>query len=137
MSRLILLIVLFYATLAHAHKPSDSYITLTVDKEHIEGQWDIALRDLDYAIGLDANDDGSITWGEVRAKQSEISAYALPHLLISSARVPCASKVKAHLVDQHSDGVYAIMRFSIECPTSPQILEINYSLFADLDPQHK
>ena len=60
MSRVIFLIALFYATLAHAHKPSDSYITLTVENEHIAGQWDIALRDLDYAIGLDANDDGSM-----------------------------------------------------------------------------
>ena len=137
MSRVILLLALFYATLAHAHKPSDSYITLTVEGEHIAGQWDIALRDLDYAIGLDANDDGSITWGELRAKQPEIAAYALPHLKISSAGIPCASQVQAHLVDQHSDGVYAVMRFSVECSTPPQTLELSYSLFAELDPQHK
>ena len=38
-----------------AHKPSDSYLTLRVDGATISGQWDIALRDLDFAIGLDAN----------------------------------------------------------------------------------
>ena len=29
-------------------------------------QWDIALRDLDYAFGLDANQDGAITWSELQ-----------------------------------------------------------------------
>ena len=62
---------------AHAHKPSDSYLTLKVEGDRIEGQWDIALRDLDFALGLDANQDGAITWGEVKAKHNEIAAYAL------------------------------------------------------------
>ena len=31
---------------AWAHKPSDSYLSLSVQNNHIEGQWDIALRDL-------------------------------------------------------------------------------------------
>ena len=31
---------------AAAHKPSDSYLTLTVAGDKIEGRWDIALRDL-------------------------------------------------------------------------------------------
>src|SRR5712691_1106848 len=39
---------------AHAHKPSDSYLALSVEGDRIAGQWDIALRDLDFAIGLDA-----------------------------------------------------------------------------------
>ncbi len=50
---------------AHAHKPSDSYLTLSVAGDRIEGQWDIALRDLDYALSLDTNQNGEITWGEV------------------------------------------------------------------------
>lgn len=48
---------------AFAHKLSDSYLTLSVETNRIDGRWDIALRDLDYAIGLDADDDGQLTWG--------------------------------------------------------------------------
>src|SRR4051794_16869134 len=62
---------------AYAHKPSDSYLTLGVEGNTIAGQWDIALRDLDFAIGLDTNGDGAISWGEVRAKHSDIAAYAM------------------------------------------------------------
>jgi hypothetical protein len=37
---------------ADAHKPSDSYLSLRVEQSRIKGQWDVALRDLEYAIGL-------------------------------------------------------------------------------------
>ncbi len=69
---------------AWAHKPSDSYLSLAVQGDHIEGQWDIALRDLDNAIGLDSDGSGELTWGEVRDKHGEISAYALSHLALSA-----------------------------------------------------
>jgi hypothetical protein len=36
-----------------------------VQASTVRGQWDIALRDLDFAIGLDTDADGEITWGEV------------------------------------------------------------------------
>ena len=69
-----------------AHKPSDSYIRLKVDNVTVQGQWDIALRDLDYAIGIDGNEDGQITWGELRAHHRPIATYALSRLRISGDR---------------------------------------------------
>ena len=42
----------------------------SVEARALRGQWDIALRDLEYAIGLDADGDGAITWGELRAKHA-------------------------------------------------------------------
>ena len=59
---------------ALAHKPSDSYLTIELRGTQIVGQWDIALRDLDFALGLDADGDGQITWGEVRSRHDEIAA---------------------------------------------------------------
>ena len=46
---------------AQAHKPSDSYLAITLQNGKLSGQWDIALRDLDLAVGLDADGDGRIT----------------------------------------------------------------------------
>lgn len=66
---------------AQAHKPSDSYLSLSVGNV-LAGEWKIALRDLDYAIGLDANDDGAITWGELRWRHQAIADYALSRLRI-------------------------------------------------------
>ena len=133
---LILLLSLCIAS-AHAHKPSDSYLALSKQGDHMVGQWDIALRDLDYAIGLDADSNGEITWGEVKAKHEEITAYALARLAISTDSGACPISVTGHLIDDHSDGAYAVLRFVAVCPADPQILTIKYRLFFSLDPQHR
>ena len=80
MRTLLALLLLLAAALAHAHKPSDSYLAVRVEGSNLSGQWDIALRDLDFAIGLDDSGDGDITWGEVKAHHADIAAYALARL---------------------------------------------------------
>ncbi|MEO5656666.1 MAG: HupE/UreJ family protein [Nitrospiria bacterium] len=122
---------------AGAHKPSDSYLSLAIVGPHIDGQWDVALRDLDYAIGLDPNDDGTITWGELRARHTEIAAYLLSRLSIVADGRPCPSVSSAHLVDRHTDGTYTVLRFAADCGKDPHAVELGYHLFADLDPQHR
>lgn len=133
--------VLFVAFWLHgpvlAHKASDSYLTLVVQGETIDGQWDIALRDLDVAIGLDANQDGAIAWGEVKAKHGAIAAYALSRLTLGPSAARCAATLREHLIDHHSDGAYAVLRFTANCPSSPRMLEVNYRLLFDVDPQHR
>jgi hypothetical protein len=141
MMRRVLSLLVFTAVLLHgaalAHKPSDSYLTIKVDGETIDGQWDIALRDLDFALGLDGNQDGAITWGEVKAKHAEIAAYALSRLTLGPADARCVPLLSEQLIDNHSDGAYAVLRFSATCPAAPKVLDLGYRLFFDIDPQHR
>ena len=139
MSRgLLLLLALCWSLAAQAHKPSDSYLSLNVESAgRISGQWDIALRDLDHAIGLDANGDGEITWGEVRAQHAGIAAYALARLQVSAGGQPCTLQAGEQQIDDHTDGAYTVLPLRVACPSTPTELVIQYSLFADLDPQHR
>ena len=139
MRRIVLLLWLALAAApALAHKPSDSYLRLTLNQSAIiQGQWDIALRDLDHAIGLDANGDGDITWGELRARHTDIAAYALARLAVQSAGQPCRASAGEQLVDQHSDGAYTVLSFSLTCAQTPSSLDVSYALFAELDPLHR
>ena len=138
MKRLLLLLAgLLCAFGALAHKPSDSYLTLNIDGRTIAGQWDIALRDLDFALGLDANGDAEITWSEVRAKHADIAAYAMSHLQLATEGKSCPASVTEHLIDDHTDGAYAVLRFTAECPVVLEALQAKYALFFDIDPQHK
>jgi len=138
MKLLIICMALFaLVTNAHGHKPSDSYLNVKIQGSDIHVQWDMALRDLEYAIGLDADNDGKITWGELRARHAEIAAYALPRLEIRAGDAPCVTGIPAHYVDNHSDGAYTVLRFSATCSKAPQTLDIRYGLFFDLDPTHR
>ena len=130
--------LLSLAAAAHAHKPSDSYLTLRVDGAEINGQWDIALRDLDLALGLDSNQDGAITWGEVRSRRAEIAAYALSRLSLTADGDACPATATGQLlIDRHSDGAYAVLHFTARCPRIAEELQATYRLLFDLDPQHR
>lgn len=125
------------ASNARAHKPSDSYLIFDVDGSTVNGQWDIALRDLDFAIGLDTNGDARITWGEVRQKRAEIDAYAMARLQIFDSTTQCPAQVSQHLIDDHTDGAYVVIKFKAVCASALSKLQIGYRLFFDIDPQHK
>ena len=66
------LIAAFISNVVFAHSASDAYLTLETQQRTagsgivIRGQWDIALRDLHFAVRLDDDGDGNITWGELR-----------------------------------------------------------------------
>ena len=134
---LMMLFALLLAGAAAAHKPSDAYLTVERNGSVLQGQWDIALRDLDNAIGLDANGDGEITWRELKARHAEIAAYALGRLRIASAGETCPLSVGDQLVDSHTDGSYAVLKFTATCPQPGPTLTIDYRLFRDVDPQHR
>lgn len=135
---LFILLLCAWLAPAQAHKPSDSYLSLAIQGQQIEGQWDIALRDLDFAIGLDGNGDGALTWDEIRARHEAIAAYALQRLQVASEQGVCPLKAVEQLIDSHTDGAYNVLRFQATCPgTAPASVTIGYTLFADLDPQHK
>lgn len=135
-------VVLLVTQRASAHKPSDSYLTLEVEGPVIHVRWDIALRDLDYALGLDGDGDGKITWGELRAQSSEVGSYALARLTLrGDGDAPCAAELdpKGLAVASHSDGAYAVLRFDAKCVSASSITSasIDYRLFFDIDPQHR
>jgi hypothetical protein len=121
---------------AFAHKPSDSYLSLTPRNGGWTARWDIALRDLEYAIGLDGNGDGAITWGELRVRESAVVHYALEHLALRAGEATCVARPNAMRVVQHSDGAYAVLDFALDCPAvGAQTLD--YRLFFALDPSHR
>ena len=123
---------------AQAHKPSDSYLAVRSDGNRISGQWDVALRDLEHAIGLDADGDGAITWGELRARHAAIDRYALDRLRLTQDGRECRKRATDHLVDSHSDGAYAVLRFEAQCPSATGSgVELEYRLLFDLDPTHR
>lgn len=127
------------APVAHAHKPSDSYLIVHASSSsaEVDVRWDIALRDLEIAVGLDADRDGRITWGELRAQESTLFDYAAQRLVLRADDAPCTLTRDELQVDTHTDGAYAVLRFRAHCAAPPRHLGIAYSMLFDLDPTHR
>jgi hypothetical protein len=139
--RLFLLLALWLLQApAWAHKPSDSYLTLraTTGSSDIAIRWDIALRDLDYVLQLDRDGNGEINWGEVRQRSDDITRLATSRLDLSSAGQPCTwSSASPLMLDQHSDGTYAVLSLTAQCARLSGALDARYSLLFDVDPSHR
>jgi hypothetical protein len=129
-----------------AHSASDAYLTLTAPKHAetnssgktiVHAQWDIALRDLDFVLGLDDDGDGRIVWRELRAHQKEIASYAYEYLHASAAGKACTVEPTRQMVDDHADGAYAALFFDVICEGNPKHLSLDYRLFFAIDPSHR
>ena len=137
---LLLALGLLLAGAVHAHKPSDSYLTLkaAAGSGEVAARWDIALRDLDYVLQLDRDNNGELNWGEVRQREADIVRLATQNLQLSSGDQTCAwSSGAAMQLTRHSDGTYAVLTLVARCPKLEAGLKARYSLFFDVDPSHR
>lgn len=121
---------------AWAHKASDSYLIVDADGAALSAQWDIALRDIDFALGLDGDGNGEITWGELRTRRTAVEAWALSRLEFARGG-RCALRPIGLQVDTHSDGGYAVLQLDGTCPQAAGELEVRYRLLFDLDGLHR
>jgi hypothetical protein len=128
------------AAAASAHSVSNAYLTLTqtAGEHKLHGQWDIALRDLNFVLGLDDNGNGEITWGELSRHQKAIARYAYAHLHFHSHGKACKIRPTKQMVDTHADGAYAVLFFEVACQAhDPKAVKLNYRLLFNIDPSHR
>ena len=132
---------------AQAHKLSDSYLTLTARSQGVlEVQWHVALRDLAQELPLDDNDDGQLTWQEVRRHWPAITQYVHPNLQVQvqaqdCERMPVDPDGSNQALIAHSDGTYAVLNARWQCPVAGanawRRATVSYHLMALSDPTHR
>ncbi|MEJ5999264.1 HupE/UreJ family protein [Paucibacter soli] len=136
-----LLLQLLCAGAAQAHKASDAYLILEADAMGLSQRVDIALRDLDRELQLDADENGQLSWGELRARAAEIDQLARQGLgltLTDADGGRCTPEALAPLqIETRSDGRYAVLQRRWQCRAPAQDLTLSYRLFADSDPTHR
>ena len=127
------------APTVQAHSASDAYLTLTTvpDGATVTGQWDIALRDLDFVLALDADGDGRITWREFKARRAAVENYAYSMIVFQADGRACSVKRGEVRIVEHADGAYAALSFEAKCRPSARMLSLEYRLFFAIDPSHR
>ena len=137
-----LLMVLCSAGTAYAHKGSDAY--LDVQEAPASGAnrdmrfvLSVAVKDLDLAVPVDADADGKVTWGEVKA-----AIPVLLPLLNQSANLSAPNAGACRLdwqfkgAERRSDGAYLQFAAQALCPVDlPQ--GFDYTLFRAQDANHR
>ena len=132
------LFLLLLSSPAWAHQSSEAYLSFRVDGAQVEQRLDIALRDLDRDLALDADGDGKLSWGEVRRRWPDIERVAHDGVRFTADGAACtAQDHAAPQLDEHSDGTHAVLVSHWRCPADVRELEIDYRLFAATDAGHR
>jgi len=123
---------------AQAHSGSTAYLQVQVEGSHLQLRADYALRDLDDALGVDGNEDGELTWGELQAASPVLLAYLAPRFTIMGDASPCALEASPVVqVTEHADGPYAVFRFSAQCAGSPRQWQFGSTALFEYDATHR
>jgi hypothetical protein len=129
--------LLILAANALAHEPSRALLTLDADGVDLVGQLELSLRDLEDAVGLDANGDANVTWGELAARETAAIRYALPRLAVRGDGSPCDLDATLRGVDTHGGAAFAVLGLVGTCSGAPTRLEIGYDLLFEIDSAHR
>jgi hypothetical protein len=122
---------------ASAHKASDSYLHLDPTQNGIAVSWEVALRDLDAVMDLDANHDGKLSWGEVEDRRADIEdTLTRSLLLVGGDQQACTMTAHDFGYIAHGDGGYVVVAWQASCAQS-RITAIRSTLFQRIDPSHR
>ena len=131
------LILLGASSSAFSHRGSDSYLHLDFDVHPPTGRWQVALRDLENAIGVDTNGDGEITWGELRRRHQEVADFVLSSLHIRRNDAACWARPGLQQVERRDTLTFNVLDFTLDCERSGDHVGVHYKLLFDMDPTHR
>ncbi|WP_049765959.1 HupE/UreJ family protein [Paraglaciecola sp. T6c] len=125
-------------TVSYAHQNSTGYIIANVDQTgRIQGEWQLGLTDLELVLGLDADQNGQLTWGEVIERRADIATYLADHLWLKRGGLACITQFAGiERLEDHADSVFAVTDFTAQCPLAG-IFTIDYSAIFVKDDSHE
>ncbi|MFO0744893.1 MAG: HupE/UreJ family protein [Myxococcota bacterium] len=136
------LLALGLTSAAHAHQPSQGFVIVspldpTANGLSLRARWDLALRDVDRAVGLDADEDGKISGAELAAGRERILAWAKDGQAFATSGA-CLLGLDLAGVTTRLDGPYVSLAWVGTCPPSADDhLEIRQSALFPDDPGHR
>ena len=152
------------AGMAQAHKGSDAYLDVqeiadpAIEKTNLNTlataaastpahrsfrfTYSVAIKDLDLLLPLDANADGKVTWGEVKAVTPLVLALLNETVNLDREQgqainaTACLLDWQSDGVERRSDGAYLRFAANPRCPAT-QAIALRYSLLKDQDATHR
>ena len=145
-ARALISVCVLLAGPAMAHKGSDAYLDVrasqvggaTPTTEGLQYKLSVAIKDLDALIPVDANADGRVTWGEVKAITPAVLATFQATAQIEGVGKVCNLQWAFDGLEKRGDGNYirAVANSPCPCP-SREAPRFRYTLFRDQDSTHR
>ncbi len=131
------LLAIAFAGTVHAHVASNGFLVANVSGRTVTGSIELAVRDVELAVGVDGNRDGKVTWGELRAGEPQLARYLAQHVAITAQNQDCPLSFQSLAVNDRVDGSYAWLPFRAQCATEVRQLTIRYTVMEGIDPSHR
>ncbi|MFO1460130.1 MAG: HupE/UreJ family protein [Verrucomicrobiota bacterium] len=124
-------------TTVSAHSSSTSLLHLDRADDALHARIEVPLRDLDEQLGLDANDDGVLTWGEIRQRERDLSNYIRQRLVFETHHGVIPVNFAPIQVSRHQGEAFV----SVDLEASPifkdEGLHLRYEILVDRDSLHR
>jgi hypothetical protein len=119
-----------------AHSVGQSYLYLQVYEDRVSGRFEIALPDLNPALGLSGT-EGEITPENLDERIGYLQGYYRDHVTISDEQGPLAIRFTHHDIVL-AEGGYARLSFDLDGRERvPERLTFDYSVLFDEEPEHR
>jgi hypothetical protein len=133
---LFLILAAFAPVRGHAHNVGDSYLYLQIYEDSVSGRFEIALSDLNPALGLSGT-DLEITKDNIDERIGFLQDYYLEHVTISNKDGPLPINFTTYDVLDVEEG---FVRLSFDLgglEEIPNVLTFDYSILFDEEPSHR
>lgn len=120
-----------------AHSASDGFLLLSSTNGRVDVRLDLAVRDLDVILPIDADGDGNIRWGEIRKVEGALKSYVDSRLHFGANGRNATVAWQPVKLARHSDGVYAVLNGEITSDQDLDHLSIDYDLLFHADRDHR
>src|ERR1043165_539351 len=107
----ILMLILTAASLT-AHEVSESFLRIEAGDRMLKGNWEVSLRDLEVAVGVDENRDDVVTWGEVLALKPRLEKLLQRALVFPNTKG--TSQLKEFNITKKVGGTFLTMNFTVD-----------------------
>ncbi len=134
---LLLVPFLLWFDAANAHPLSTAQLQLNHDEQgQINGQWSVALKDLEHVVGLDRDGDRELYWYEIKQAVPQILDYINQHLYLKS-NLECPIRWSATpKLQQRYGEVLLQLPMQASCNTS-QPISLHYTAMFSQINSHK
>ena len=131
-----LLLAIWGATAVEAHNLGESYLYLQVYPEKISGRFEIALTDLNPALGLSGTDQ-EVSEKNLDDRMDFLRDYYLDHVAIASDQAPLRIEFTQYEY-LNARGGFVLLPFELAgYDEVPELLTIDYAVLFDEDPDHR